>query len=102
MPEEKTPKGKPYSKDEVKKILEAGGSMLSVSKNNKKKNCWAVDLATLLSAGNSLRNAGKTEMRFFVTKDDKSPGDVIDPTTHLLFLETDSGCMEQFPPAEMP
>ena len=101
MPD-KTPKGKSYSKDEVKKILKDGGSTLERLK--KKNNCWAVDLETLLSAGNSLRNAGKKEMRFFVTKDvpDKSPGDVIDPTTHLLFLETDSGCMEQFPPAEMP
>jgi len=98
MPD-KTTKGKPYSKDEVKKILKDGGSTLKSLKN-----CWAVDLETLLSAGNSLRNAGKKEMRFFVTKDvpDKSPGEVIDPTTHLLFLETDSGCMEQFPPAEMP
>jgi len=98
MPEEKTTKGKFYSKDDVNAILEAGGSML---KGPKKENCWAVDLETLLSAADSLRGAGKKEMRFFVTKV-VSPGEVIDPTTHLLFLETELGCMEQFPPAEMP
>lgn len=98
MPDERTPKGKSYSKDQVNAILKAGGSML---KGLKKENCWAVDLETLLSAGDSLKRAGKKEMRFFVTKV-VSPGEIIDPTTHLLFLETELGCQEQFPPTVMP
>jgi hypothetical protein len=103
MAAKKTPKGKAYSRNQVKAILKAGGSKLK-SHKKKKINCWMVDLETLDIAVLGLAKAGKTVMRFFVTKDvpGKSPGEVIDPTTHLLFLETASGCLEQFPPTVMP
>ena len=103
MAAKKTPKGKPYSRNQVNAILKAGGKKLKGPKS-KKKNSWKVDLQTLLIAALGLAEAGKTEMRIFVTKDvpGKSPGEVIDPTTHLLFLETASGCLEQFPPTVMP
>jgi hypothetical protein len=104
MAAKKTPKGKFYSQDKVNTILKAGGRKLKVSKNKRKMNCWKVDLETLLIAALRLAAKGKKEMRFFVTEDvpGKSAGNVVDPTNHMLFVETKSGCLEQFPPAEMP
>ena len=103
MAAKKTPKGKFYSQDKVNAILKTGGRKLKGPKN-KKKNCWKVDLETLLIAALRLAAAGKKEMRFFVTEDvpGKSPGKVVDPKSHMLFVETASGCLEQFPPTVMP
>ena len=100
MKKKRTPKGVFYREDKVKKILRVGGKKLK----SKKKNCWAVDLRTLIQAATGLALSGKKVMRVAVTKDvpGKSPGEVIDPTVHLLFMETVNGCMEEFPPVEYP
>jgi hypothetical protein len=103
MAAKKTPKGKLYRQDKVNAILKAGGKKLKGPKG-KKQNCWKVDLETLLIAALRLAAKGKKEMRFFVTEDvpGKSPGKVVDPKNHMLFVETATGCLEQFPPAVMP
>jgi hypothetical protein len=103
MAARKSPKGMFYRQDKVNAILKTGGRQLRGTRG-RKKNCWKVDLESLLIAALRLAEAGKTEMRFFVTEDvpGKSPGNVVDPTTHMLFVETKAGCLEQFPPTTMP
>jgi hypothetical protein len=99
----KTTKGAFYRKDKVKRILGRGRRGL-----RSRKNCWAVDIERLLLAAVHLAARGKKEMHIFITEDvpGRSAGKVVDPSSHMLFIETVDrgveGCMEEFPPVIYP
>lgn len=91
----KSPKGKFYSEARVREILRAsrrGGGPRAVF--------WQVDIESLVSSALRLACRGERVMRFFVTEDvpGHSPGNALDSSKNLLFIQTVKGFTENYPP----